>query len=397
MNAVPAEGHSEAMRQLRLILFSGGTACRSINIALCRHPAELTRIVPAWDSGGSSKVLRETFGMLPVGDIRQALMTMAHGEGRAGDVVKICNARLSDHLGAAEVRAEFEHYASGAHPLLQRMEPDLHSIILNYINLFKSRAPADFDLRNGSIGNFILTGAYFAHGQSIDAAILAFRELCAIAGDVWPASRANDVQLGAVLRNGRELAQQHLVTRLEGDDAEAGIERIFLYRQNADAPVQADHAALEAVEHADLVVFGPGSFYTSILPHLHVDGLADALGKNVSAPRIFVGNILNCAETRNATLGELVETFERTARERFGSNDPLLTHVLSNRELFPFEKTVGKFRYMPLGGLDAYCAQTGIAHISGDFEDAWTRGQHDGDAIARSLLDIAATYRALTG
>jgi uncharacterized cofD-like protein len=374
---------------LRIVLFSGGTACRSINIALCKHPAELTRIVPAWDSGGSSKVLRETFGMLPVGDIRQALMTMAHGEGRAGDVVKICNSRLSDHLGAAEIRAELEHYTSGAHPLLLRMEPDLRSIILNYINLFKARVPSDFDLRNGSIGNFILTGAYFAHGQSIDAAILAFRELCSIAGNVWPASRQNDVQLGALLRNGRELAQQHQVTRLEGDDTEAGIEHIRLYRQGAESAVEADRAALEAVERADLIVFGPGSFFTSILPHLHVAGIGRALGKNATAPRIFIGNILDCAETRNATLGDLIETFEGTARERLGLDEPLLTHVLSNRELFPFEKTVGKFRYLPLGRLEDYCADNGIAHISGDFEDAWTRGQHDGEAIVGALLDIA--------
>ncbi len=388
--ALQALPHSVS-RPLRMVLFSGGTACRSINIALCKHPAELTRIVPAWDSGGSSKVLRETFAMLPVGDIRQALMTMAHGEGRAGDVVKICNARLSDHLGTAEVLTEFEHYVGGAHPLLQRMDPDLHSIILNYLNLFRSRMPADFDLRNGSIGNFILTGAYFAHGHSIDAAIHAFRELCSIAGNVWPASRQNDVQLRATLRNGRELAQQHLVTRLEGADAEAGIKHIRLYREMADAPVEADRAALSAVEQADAIVFGPGSFYTSILPHLHVAGLGEALASNDTAPRIFIGNILNCAETKNVALGELVARFEQTAKQRFALKQPLLTHVLSNRELFPFEKTVGKFLYLPLGNLDRYCAANGIAHISGDFEDAWTRGQHDGEAIARALRDIAAT------
>ena len=56
-----------------IVLFSGGSACRNINIALSRMSARLTRIVPAWDSGGSSKVLREAFDMLPVGDVRQGL------------------------------------------------------------------------------------------------------------------------------------------------------------------------------------------------------------------------------------------------------------------------------------------------------------------------------------
>ncbi len=384
-------GSERVQRPMRLVLFSGGTACRSINIALCKHLADLTRIVPAWDSGGSSKVLRETFAMLPVGDVRQALMTMAHGEGRAGDVVKICNARLSDHLGADEIRAEFEHYASGAHPLLQRMEPDLHSIILNYINLFKARLPVAFDLRNGSIGNFILTGAYFAHGQDIDAAILAFRELCSIEGNVWPASRQNDVHLQAALRNGKQLARQHLITRLVGDDAQAGIADIKLYREDVEGPVEADRAALEAVAQADAIFFGPGSFFTSILPHLHVEGLGQALARNQHVPRIFIGNILDCAETRGARLKDLVERFDRTGRERLGLDGAFLTHVLSNRELFPFEKTVGKFRYLPLGDLDRYCDDAGITHISGDFEDAWTRGQHDGEAIATAGLEIVAS------
>ncbi len=78
-----------------VVLFSGGSACRTINIALSRRQVNLTRIVPAWDSGGSSKVIREKLGILSVGDIRQALMTMAHGEGCSGDVVRICNTRLS--------------------------------------------------------------------------------------------------------------------------------------------------------------------------------------------------------------------------------------------------------------------------------------------------------------
>lgn len=54
----------------RIVLFSGGSACRSLNIALCHHPVSLTRIVPAWDSGGSSRSIRENIDVLSVGDIR---------------------------------------------------------------------------------------------------------------------------------------------------------------------------------------------------------------------------------------------------------------------------------------------------------------------------------------
>ncbi len=94
----------------RVVLFSGGSACRSLNNALCREDVSLTRIVPAWDSGGSSRTIRLSLDMLSVGDIRQALMTMAHGEKRSGDVVRICNTRLSSDLQSQDARTEFTAY-----------------------------------------------------------------------------------------------------------------------------------------------------------------------------------------------------------------------------------------------------------------------------------------------
>jgi hypothetical protein len=76
-------------------------ACRSISIALsAQRRRRLTRIVPAWDSGGSSKVTSGRLSICyPWVTYVRRLMTMAHGEGRAGDVVKVCNARLSERAG----------------------------------------------------------------------------------------------------------------------------------------------------------------------------------------------------------------------------------------------------------------------------------------------------------
>jgi CofD-related protein of GAK system len=380
----------ELDRPLRIVLFSGGSACRNINISLCKASTELTRIVPAWDSGGSSKVIREAFGMLPVGDIRQALMTMAHGEGRAGDVVKICNARLSGALGNADARAEFDYYVRGEHPLLHRMEPGLRGAILNYLNLFSRHIPQDFDFRNGSIGNFILAGAFLAHQSDINTAVFVFRKLCSIEGFVWPASIRNDIQLSATLKNGRELSGQHLVTSLSGDDAATGIAGIRLSVPGGGS-VAANEAIDQAVAGADAIIFGPGSFYTSILPHLLVDGVGEAIAQNRHAPKIFVGNILECAETTGADLAGLIGVFLTAWRDRMGEETVPLTHVVDNRELFPFEKTVGEFRYLRSGELDRLCEDNGIERISGDFEDVWNRGQHDGRSIASTLIDVAET------
>lgn len=376
-----ADSKSEG-RAPHIVLFSGGTACRTINLSLSRRGYRLTRIVPAWDSGGSSKILREAFAMIPVGDIRQALMTMAHGEGRVGEVVRVCNARFSDDLSQAELLSELDYYVSGRHPLIARMPDAVREAILGYLRIFAEHAGPDFDLRNGSVGNFVLTGAYIAHERDIDRAIAVFRALCGIDGNVWPASISDDVELRGVLNDGRWLNSQHLLTRLDARDALIGIADIALARAGAPEAPQQNPVALQAIAEADMIVLGPGSFYTSILPHLLVEGAAAAIRANRRAPKVFIGNILEDAETNGATLAGLLEIL----LAHLGQAEPSpVTHVLGNRELFPFEKKVGRVAYMRAGALQDLCDRRGIVNETGDLEDAWTRGQHDGDAVADML------------
>jgi 2-phospho-L-lactate transferase/gluconeogenesis factor (CofD/UPF0052 family) len=121
-----------------IVMFGGGSGSRGITLALCREQFDVTRVVPAWDSGGSSKALRQALCILAVGDIRQALMTMAHGEQKVSSVVRFFNARLSEAANPTDLRAEFDFYASGAHPLLASMAPDIHAAVLNYLRVFRS-------------------------------------------------------------------------------------------------------------------------------------------------------------------------------------------------------------------------------------------------------------------
>ena len=365
-----------------IVLFSGGTACRSTNLALCSKPVRLTRIVPAWDSGGSSKVIRESLGVLAVGDIRQALMTMAHGEGRAGDVVKVCNARLTS-WAEADARTEFSLYAEGRHPLLERMEPGLRGAILNYLRTFRAAIGADFDFRNGSIGNFILTGAHLAHNRDINTAIFVFRKLCDVTGHVWPSTAADGVALSAVLNDGSRVEGQHRVTGLDDGQSRTGTREISLTADGGG--VSAIEAVIESLESADAIVFGPGSFFTSVLPHFLVEGVVPAIARNIHARRIFIGNILQCRETRGLDLARMLEIAAGLWRARGGADVRPFTHVLANRQLLPFEKTVGAFAYLGNGALEEASAHLGAEALIGEFEAPWQRGNHDGRAVADAL------------
>jgi uncharacterized cofD-like protein len=369
-----------------IVLFSGGTACRTTNLALLSKPVRLTRIVPAWDSGGSSKIIRENLGVLAVGDIRQALMTMAHGEGRAGDVVKVCNARMTSGT-QDDARTEFALYAEGVHPLLERMEPGLRGAILNYLRTFRAAIGADFDFRNGSIGNFILTGAHLAHNSDINTAIFVFRKLCDIAGHVWPSTAADGVDLSAVLNDGTGVEGQHRVTALDDAASATGIRDIALSGRGG-AAVPANEAVLESLESADAIVFGPGSFFTSVLPHFLVEGIVPAIARNAHARRVFIGNMLQCRETRGLDVARMLEIATALWRRQAGADGRPFTHVLANHQLLPFEKTVGRFAYLGNGALEEVGMRLGIERVIGEFEDPWQRGQHDGRAVADTLSSL---------
>ncbi|PBB52928.1 YvcK family protein [Mesorhizobium loti] len=369
-------------------MLGGGSGCRNINLALSRGPSRLTRIVPAWDSGGSSRAIREALGILAVGDIRQALMTMAHGEKCAGNVIRMCNSRLSEAVGQRQLRMEFEFFADCRHPFLKTQAPSLRNAITRYLDLFSSRLPEDFDLGNGSVGNFILAGAYLAHDNDVNAAMSRFKDLCGIEGNVWPSSVVNDVHLSAQLSDGRVITRQDRITSMPPSEPPTLIDEIWLTRgSDRAASVEANGPAIGAILEADVILYGPGSLFSSVLPHLMVEGILDAIRSNARAVKIFVGNITDCAETRGLTLASQLSALLRVAQSR--SKDDLLTHILANRNVFPFTKRVGKFSYLQVGSLLELCSAQGISVVSGDFEDLWQRGTRDGDAVALEILKLA--------
>lgn len=365
-----------------IVLFSGGTASRSITAALSQRDQDVIRVVPAWDSGGSSKLIREALNLLSIGDVRQALMTLAFGEGRATDVVRICNSRISSNLPREEALTEFLFYAQGRHPSMHRMEAGLRSALLNYLKTFLAAVGPDFDFRDGSIGNFVLTGAILAHNGDVNTAIFVFRKLCGISGNVWPSALDNDLVLSATLRDGRVIAPQHAVTRLAEEDAAIGIKDLHIAKAGGSSAT-ANPAVLEAIERADLIAFGPGSLFTSILPHLAIAGISAAIEK-ANCAKVLISNILQCRETQGFTLKSVLANFEQVWASNGGATRYPFDYVITNQVLFPFVKTVGAFPYL-VNDVDS---GDGLQFIAGDYEDVWNRGQHDGSAVADTLIKL---------
>ena len=217
----------------RAVAIGGGTGLPAVIHSLLALGFETSAVVTMADDGGSSGQLRRQLGMLPPGDIRNCLVAMAANE---------------DGLAA---------------------------------RVFQFRFPQGEGLAGHALGNLILA-ALAELTDSFPAAIEHAETYLEARGHVYP-STLSDVELHGVDRAGVLMSgQARLAVSPEP------LECVHL--EPADPP--AYEPALEALRTADVIVIGPGSLYTSLIPNFLVAGIADAVSRS-SARRVYVCNVAN--------------------------------------------------------------------------------------------------------
>jgi uncharacterized cofD-like protein len=235
----------------RVVAIGGGTGLPVVLAALKRYlggrVTSLTAVVTVTDDGGSSGRLREELRVLPPGDVRNCLVALAEVE-----------------------------------PLMAE--------------LFQFRFPGDGGLAGHSFGNLFLAALTQVTGNFLHAIRISGKVL-AVRGTILP-STLDVVRLGAELADGRRVLGESQIRR-QG----AAIRRVFLEPGHARALPE----VLEAIAHAHVVVLAPGSLYTSLIPTLLVDGVADAL-RSAAALKIGVANLMTePGETDRMSLGDHLE------------------------------------------------------------------------------------------
>jgi uncharacterized cofD-like protein len=237
-------------RGLKIVAIGGGTGLSTLLRGLKQFVhadgawsiGDLAAIVTVTDEGGSSGVLRKEFGMLPPGDIRNCIVALAEEE-----------------------------------QLLSR--------------LFSYRFDTDSALKGHSLGNLLLTAMTDITG-SFDNAVIAAAEVLNIRGSIYP-STLQDVRLRATLEDGAELVGEVAISGSAiGEQPQtaarhARITSVALEPANA----QPTDGALAALADADLIIIGPGSLFTSVLPNLLIKPIADAL-RAAKALRVYICNVM---------------------------------------------------------------------------------------------------------
>ena len=242
-------------RGVKIVAIGGGTGLNTLLTGLKYYTTNITAIVTVADDGGSSGRLREELGIIPPGDIRNCIAALA----------------------------------------------DEDKIITE---LFQYRFKSGQNLEGHSFGNLFLTALREVMGGDFIKAVRATSLILRSRGTVLPSS-PEPMKIIAELSDGRIIEGESKIPEAKGK-----IKRVYCKPENP----KAQEEALEAILNAELIVFGPGSLYTSIIPNLLVNGIVDAI-KKTNAHKVFVCNIMTQpGETTGYTVSEHVSALLEHAK-----------------------------------------------------------------------------------
>lgn len=321
----------------QVVTIGGGTGPFAVLSSLKRYQCGITAIVTMSDSGGSSRRLMDEFGQLPLGDLRQALVALSrngalwrdvftfrfqpgHGKPRAGQ-------KMPDPEGVPGTLRSGEGAEDDADKL--------------------QRVAEAAGVTGHSLGNLIISALQEINGGNLLWAIRDAQRILGTAGDVLPVT-LDPATLCAEMDDGSELCgETDIDTRGEKDPGQLpAIRRIFL--KDAVKPCE---EAIHVIRRADTIVLGPGDLYTSILPNLLVDGVADAI-RAAEAEVVYVCNLMTKhGETDGFRASDFVREIQRYLDGKLdrvilhdGSFPKDLLSAYAAKQQYPVEADVSNVR-----------------------------------------------------
>lgn len=261
----------------RVVVIGGGTGQSVFLRGLKHFTNNITAIVTVADDGGGSGILREDLGMLPPGDIRNCILALAN------------------------------------------IEPTMNEVMQYKFT--------DGGLKGQTFGNLFLAAMNGLYGN-FEVAVYKLSEIFAITGRVLPVT-LQDINLIARFKNGNIVKGESSIPK-EAKKQNTSIDRISLDPMDAQ-PLE---EVISSIKYADIIILGPGSLYTSILPNLLVNGVVDAIKKS-SAPKVYISNIMTQpGETDNHNVLDHVNAIVKHTKQN------LIDYVIANNEILSDEMLI---------------------------------------------------------
>ncbi|WP_138159484.1 gluconeogenesis factor YvcK family protein [Peptoniphilus catoniae] len=314
----------------KVVVIGGGTGISAILKGIKKYSSNITAVVTMADDGGGSGILRQDMGILPPGDVRN------------------CIVALSETEGVMENLLQYRFETGG--------------------------------LKGQNFGNILIAALCDIYG-SFNNALNQVENIFSMSGRVVPVTYEN-VHLVAEFENGDKCIGESIIPKM-AYKLDTRIKNISLFPQIP----KASSDALLAIKEADLIIIGPGSLYTSIIPNLVVDGINDALRKS-SGQKVYILNVMTeLGETLGFNIRDHVEAIVKHSYE--GIIDKI---IINNKK--PSEEMIKNYLKISRStevkidedGLN-YLKSKGIGYILGDFIEEKDTIRHSGEKIAKGLLD----------
>ncbi|MBG0818873.1 YvcK family protein [Planomonospora sp. ID82291] len=385
---------------MRIALFSGGRGGASIARHLLRTPrTDLSLLINGYDNGHSTGALRRYLpGMLGPSDFRKNLLLHLNDtDPRHTALRTVLEHRLPPASTPDDLTTLTDRLARGT--ALPALPAAARTAITRDLTAFLHHLHhhPGLDLADCALGNLVLTGAYLRLNRDFNAAVTSCAATFATPARLLNVTDGRNAFLTALKHDGRLLTDEADIVAPQ--DAVA-ITDLFLldapltpHRQaalqalppdrlraaltGARAPLTLNPHARHALTHADLIVYGPGTPHSSLLPSYLTPGLSDAITANPTAAKVFIVNIDDDHDVQGLDAPALLE------RTLAYLADPLnerrtVTHVLCHRT-----------RTAPASG-DTGPGRTAARWITEDLEDPRRPGAHCGRRTVAALTRIAA-------
>src|SRR3990170_2235785 len=311
--------HRTLRRGPKIVAIGGGTGLSTLLRGMKEHTGNLTAIVTVADDGGSSGRLRQELGLLPPGDVRNCIAALADVE-----------------------------------PLMTR--------------LFQYRFNEGAGLEGHSFGNLFIAAMTSVTGNFEDAVRETSRVL-AVRGQVL-ASTLTNVTLSAVTHDDEAIHGESQIT-----ERGARIKQVFIHPENA----QANPDAIRAILEADMIIVGPGSLYTSVLPNLLVDGIRRAIEMS-KAVKVYVCNVATeHGETDTFSVSDHCHALYEHVHQR------LFHYVVANNNIA--QNGLPEAWHVEPVRIDSERVN-GAALVAADVVSEENRYHHDTQKLATALINL---------
>lgn len=320
-------------KQRKIVVIGGGTGTYQVLVGLKKFPVDLIAIVTMSDSGGSSGRLRDEFGILPPGDVRQALLALSELPLERTNLRQLLEYRFENGRG----------------------------------------------LRGHSFGNLFLTALTEITGRE-DLAIVEAAKILDVKGQVLPVSLTNT----------------HLCARLEDGTIIKGENNIDIRRVRPDLkildvfldpPATIFSGAKQAILEADLIILGPGDLYTSLVPNLLVEGINQAIARS-KGKLLYICNLMTkYGETEDFAVSDFV----KEVRRYLGPANKKLVKVLVNNRVKVPPVLFRRYRQEKAFSVrldKENCQKLGIEIITLPLATAGQLLRHDPKKLAQAIFSL---------